>query len=109
MGFRSSRARRNRTIRNISEINADKAEATKAYRAEIKTLDEERIAFQKVCPHPKELLRTTSNSDDDDYGKTIGYTLASECLCCGIKAYSNVDVNRAPYGDFTSLYPNLNE
>lgn len=109
MGFSTNRARRNRAIRNISEINADKAEATKAYRAVIKTLDAERIAFQKACPHPKELRRTYSSSDEDEYGKTIGYTLSSECLCCGKIKYVSVDTDASPYGDFTKLYPNLDE
>jgi hypothetical protein len=111
MGFSTNRARRNRAIRNILEINADKAEATKAYRAVIKTLDAERVTFQKACPHPKELRRTTSNSDDDEYGKTIGYTLSSECLCCGTIKYVSVDTNTeaSRFGDFTKLYPSLNE
>jgi hypothetical protein len=109
MGFCSSRTRRSRTIRNISEINADKAEATKAYRAVIKTLDAERGTFQKACPHPKELRRTGRSSDDDEYGKTIGYTLSSECLCCGKIKYVSVDINASRFGDFTDVYPNLDE
>jgi hypothetical protein len=109
MGFRTNRARRNRTIRNLSEINADKAAATKAYRAVIHTLDAERIAFQKACSHPKELRRTYSSDDEDEYGKTIGYNLYSECLCCDRVACTNVDIDASRFGDFTNLYPNFDE
>jgi hypothetical protein len=109
MGFSTNRPRRNRAIRNISEIKADKAAATKAYRAVIHTLDAERIAFQKACPHPKELRRTHSSDDEDEYGTTIGYNLYSECLCCDRVVCINVDTNAAPYGDFTDLYPNFDE